>query len=46
MKERPIIFSAPMIRALLDGHNPWVWAITFRRVDPLAGAGQPIGGAP
>lgn len=29
MADRPLIFSAPMIRALLDGRNPWVCALTF-----------------
>ena len=32
MSDRLIIFSAPMIRALLAGRNPSVVALTFRVV--------------
>jgi hypothetical protein len=28
MKERPILMSAPMVRAW--GDNPWVWKLSFR----------------
>ena len=42
MKEHPILFSGSMVRAILDSinakrapwdSNPWVWAVTFRRID-------------
>ena len=41
MKERPILFSAPMVRAEINGDglwniNPWVWVITFRKVESIA----------
>ena len=32
MKERPILFSAPMVRVFGWTANPWVWAITFEVV--------------
>ncbi len=34
MKERPILFSAPMVRANLTDKNPFVWAVEFKQVEP------------
>lgn len=34
MRERPILFSALMARAIPAGTNPWVWASEFQKVLP------------